>query len=259
MRIVLIGAGRLACNLGPVLCKAGYELSAIYSRHLASALRLQKECKCPYVTCNMGDLPKEADMFIIAVKDDALEDVIRQVTVGRENQLFVHTAGSMPLSLFEGYCRHYGVFYPMQTFSYEQRVDFNSIPLFLEADSSETMCTLQLLAKGISNSIYSLTTEERKYLHMAAVFACNFSNHCYALAADILKQVGLSFDIMLPLIEQTVHKVHELSPAAGQTGPAVRNDMKVMKMQHELLADYPTMQRIYDLLSASIYEKAIKQ
>ena len=233
MRIALIGRGRLAWNLEPALVEAGHEVVMVNSRTL-------------------DGLPLEADVFIIAVKDDALPEVISRVAQGREDQLIAHTAGSLPLSLFEGKTKQYGVFYPMQSFSKERRVDFRQIPLFLEASDDASLATLHALAATISDSVYELTTSERKYLHLAAVFACNFANHCYALAADVLSQHGLPFSVMLPLVDETARKVHQLSPREAQTGPAIRHDETVMAMQSQLLADEPLKQQIYELLSMSI-------
>ena len=165
----------------------------------------------------------------------------------------------MPMSLWEGLASRYGVFYPMQTFSKEREADFSEISIFIEANSDSALSLLQQLARSISPKIYHLTTEERKYLHLAAVFACNFVNHCYALSADILAQHGLPFDVMLPLIDETARKVHELSPQQAQTGPAVRCDQNVMDMQAALLADQPLMEELYRKLSLSIYQKSINQ
>ncbi len=235
MTVVLIGRGRLATNLLPALQQAGHEVVSINSRTLEG-------------------LPLEADVFIVAVKDSALEEVIRRATKGREQQLFVHTAGSMPMSLFEGYTSRYGVFYPMQTFSKERLVDFAEIPLFIEGDDPAN----RQLAESISRRVYELSTEARKYLHLSAVFACNFVNHCYALSAALLEQHGLPFDVMLPLIDETARKVHELHPHDAQTGPAVRYDENVIRMQTALLADNPELQQIYELLSLDIHRKASK-
>jgi predicted short-subunit dehydrogenase-like oxidoreductase (DUF2520 family) len=233
MRVVLIGRGRLATNLLPALQQAGHEVSSINSRTLEN-------------------LPEEADVFIIAVKDSALQEVISRSTKGREQQLFVHTAGSMPMSLFEGYTNRYGVFYPMQTFSKELLVSFADIPVFIEGDNA----VLRPLAKSITHSVYELSSADRKYLHLSAVFACNFVNHCYALSAELLEKHGIPFSVMLPLIDETALKVHQLHPLEAQTGPAVRYDENVIRMQSSMLADSPLLQEIYNLLSVSIHRKS---
>jgi predicted short-subunit dehydrogenase-like oxidoreductase (DUF2520 family) len=235
MRIVLIGRGRLATNLERALLLSGHDVVSVNSWMLEA-------------------LPQEADVFIIAVKDAALSDVIHAATKGREGQLFVHTAGSMPLSLFEGCTSRYGVFYPMQTFSKERSVGFADIPIFLETNDKLSLGILRKLAESISHSVYQLDSDDRKFLHLSAVFACNFANHCYALAARLLEQHGLPFSVLLPLIDETARKVHELHPLDAQTGPAVRYDENVIDMQRRLLAGHPTIQEVYDVLSRSIHE-----
>lgn len=237
MRIVLIGRGRLATNLEHALLQVGHDVVSINSRTLES-------------------LPLEADVFVVAVKDAALTDVLRAATKGREDQLFVHTAGSMPMNLFAGLTAHYGVFYPMQTFSKERLVDFNEISVFLETNDAASMERLKMLAATLTPHVYELDSEGRKHLHLAAVFACNFVNHCYALSAEVLKAKGLPFSVMLPLVDETAQKVHELSPKDAQTGPAVRGDQNVMQMQAGMLADIPAVKQIYEALSNDIQRLA---
>ncbi|MBO7591165.1 MAG: DUF2520 domain-containing protein [Prevotella sp.] len=229
MRIALIGRGRVATHMGKALLKAGHKVVSVNSRTLA-------------------ELPQDADVYIIAVKDSALQEVISKVTKGREGQLFLHTAGSMPLSVFEGYADNAGVLYPMQTFSMDREVDFREIPLFIEGADPR----IRAVAESLSAHVYELSTADRKYLHLAAVFACNFANHCYTLAADVLQKKGLPFDVMLPLVDETARKVHELHPTEAQTGPAVRGDQNVMQAQAALLDG--KAKEIYELLSQSIQE-----
>ena len=250
MRIVLIGAGRLATNLGKALRDAGHDIVAIWSRTAENANSLSRVVG-GFATNDANILPTDADVYILSVKDAALAQLIPQVTKGREEALFLHTAGSMPLSLFEGYAVRYGVFYPMQTFSKERQVCFAEIPVFIEG----TDAAIRPLAESVSQRVYELSTDERKYLHLAAVFACNFANHCYALSAELLERHGLPFDVMLPLIDETARKVHDLHPVDAQTGPAVRYDENVLNMQAQLLADTPLMEEVYRLLSRSIHEK----
>ena len=184
-----------------------------------------------------------------------LTDVVQQLVQGREEQFFAHTAGSMPLELFQGPAHHYGVFYPMQSFSKERRINFSEVPVFLEASDVQTLTLLKTLSATLTPHIYELSTDERRYLHLAAVFACNFANHCYALSAEILQQHGLPFNVMLPLIDETARKVHYLSPLEAQTGPAIRYDLNVINKQQQLLDD-PAMKELYERLSKSIYQHA---
>ena len=240
MKVVLIGRGRVATHMGKALLKAGHEVTSVNSRTLA-------------------ELPQDADAYIIAVKDSALQEVIKQLANhlqtdtpslwrGQGEALILHTAGSMPLSVFDGYAKNGGVLYPMQTFSMDREVDFREIPLFIEGNDVR----IRQLAESISNHVYELSTADRKYLHLAAVFACNFVNHCYTLAADVLEKKGLPFDVMLPLVDETARKVHELHPRDAQTGPAVRGDQNVMQAQAALLDG--KAKEIYELLSQSIQE-----
>lgn len=233
MKVVLIGRGRVATNLLPALQKAGHEVVSVNSRTLE-------------------ELPTKADVYIISVKDSALQEVARQATKGRESQLFVHTAGSMPMNIFSGLTTHYGVLYPMQTFSKERLVDFNGISLFLETTDDVSMERLKMLAETLTPHVYELDSAGRKHLHLAAVFACNFVNHCYALSAEVLAAKGLPFSVMLPLVDETAQKVHELAPREAQTGPAVRGDQNVMQMQASMLEGKPEVKAIYEALSNDI-------
>lgn len=234
MNVAMIGRGRVATHMSKALLKAGHGVVSVNSRTLE-------------------ELPQDADVYIIAVKDSALQDVIRQLTnllkTKNDAPLIVHTAGSMPLSVFEGYAENGGVFYPMQTISMEREVDFREIPLFIEGKDKR----IRELAESISEHVYELSSDDRKYLHLAAVFACNFTNHCYTLAAEVLEKKGLPFDVMLPLVDETARKVHELHPHEAQTGPAVRGDENVMNAQAALLDG--RNKEIYELLSKSIQER----
>ena len=234
MNVAMIGRGRVATHMSKALLKAGNGVVSVNSRTLE-------------------ELPQDADVYIIAVKDSALQDVIRQLTnllkTKNDAPLIVHTAGSMPLSVFEGYAENGGVFYPMQTFSMKREVDFREIPLFIEGKDKR----IRELAESISEHVYELSSDDRKYLHLAAVFACNFTNHCYTLAAEVLEKKGLPFDVMLPLVDETARKVHELHPHEAQTGPAVRGDENVMNAQAALLDG--RNKEIYELLSKSIQER----
>ncbi len=257
-RIVLLGAGRLATNLGLALKKAGHHVEAVYSRTMTAAETLAKQIGS-IGTDDLKLLPQDADIYIVSVKDSALHDVISQLPTSREDAIFLHTAGSMSLDIWKGKVPHYGVFYPMQTFSKERIVDFQEIPVFLEASDEQTMTAMWQFAESISQHVYKLSTADRKYLHLAAVFACNFANHCYALSSDILAQHGLPFSVMLPLIDETARKVHSIAPSEAQTGPAVRWDENVISMQRSLLQDHADMHMLYGLLSESIHAEALRK
>ena len=252
-RIVLIGAGNVATHLGIALQQAGWNIAQVYSRTEASASELGNRLQVSFVT-SIAEVCTDADIYIVAVKDDALKLLIPELVKGREGGLFVHTAGSVPMSVWEGYCIRYGVFYPMQTFSKQKPVDFRKIPFFLEGDGGDTLVMLKELACSLSEKVYDATSEQRMALHMAAVFACNFTNHMYALSAHLLEKNGLPFDAMLPLIDETARKVHELAPKTAQTGPAIRKDMDVMNKHLNMLAGEPGLKELYEKISKSIQE-----
>ena len=158
----------------------------------------------------------------------------------------------MPMHCFEGKAKRYGVFYPMQTFSKAKDVSFKNIPVFIEGNSVETEEVIRSLANKLSKRVITLSSADRKYLHLAAVWACNFTNHCYSVASDILDEHGILFDVMLPLIDETTDKIHRISPKEAQTGPAVRGDRNVMNQQLELMNDRVDLQELYRLLSKGI-------
>lgn len=252
MRIVLIGAGNVATHLALALQKAGNEVVQVFSRTEESALRLAGRLGASFTT-SVDALCTDADLYVAAVKDVALPELIPAIVKGREDALFVHTAGSLPMSLWKGYARRYGVLYPMQTFSKARTVDFSTVSFFVEALDGGDLEVLKALARSLSPKVYEATSEQRMYLHVAAVFACNFTNHMYALSARLLESKGLPFEAMLPLIDETARKVHELSPAQAQTGPAVRRDTNVMCKHSDMLADDPQLRELYEKISKSIY------
>lgn len=252
MEIVFVGAGRLATQFAKALHEKGHTIAAVYSRTMESATALSVAVG-GFPTDNIPSLPLRADAFILAVKDSALQSLITQLARGREDQTFFHTAGSMPMSVF-GAHNHHGVIYPMQTFSKERRVDFGRIPIFVEGSDEPTLQLAWRVAEAVSTDVRELDSDSRRYLHLAAVFACNFTNHCYALAADILERHGLPFSVMLPLIDETAQKVHDIHPRDAQTGPAVRYDENVIEAQRRLLADSPIAQQLYEVLSQSIHQ-----
>lgn len=162
------------------------------------------------------------------------------------------------MDVFRGHARRYGVLYPMQTFSKDCPVDFKEIPVFVEASAPDVLAQTEQLACSVSDRVEEMSTERRRCLHLAAVFACNFVNHCYALAADVLGRDGIPFDVMWPLIDETARKVHRLPPVEAQTGPAVRYDRNVMDRQCAMLDGEPERKALYEMMSQSIHALALR-
>ena len=232
MKIVLLGAGNLATQLAKALNRNGLPLEQIYSRTEASAARLAQTVGCHYTT--RLDRLAPADLYICALKDSVLEGVLQQVPDFGQ-ALWVHTSGSLPMNVFEKHTHRYGVFYPLQTFSRGRDVAFDQIPICLETARPEDMPPLQQLASALSRRVVELSSGQRATLHLAAVFANNFSNCLYDVAAGILSRDGLDFSLLLPLIDETAAKVHGCTPFEAQTGPAVRMDMNVVSRHLQLL------------------------
>lgn len=250
--VAFIGAGNLATNLAKALYRKGFRIVQVYSRTEESAQALAQAVEAEYTT-DLSAVTDCAQLYIVSLKDAAFVQLLPQIVAGKGKGLWVHTGGSIPMSVWEGKVSRYGVFYPLQTFSKQREVCFRQIPVFIESNSAEDMRLLKDIAASLSESVYEADSEQRKSLHLAAVFTCNFTNHMYALAADLLKKYRLPFEVMLPLIDETAGKVHLLEPHLAQTGPAVRYDENVIHNHLQMLADEPEMQEIYGLISKNIH------
>lgn len=253
--IVFIGAGNLATNLAKALYRKGFRIEQIYSRTEESARSLAQMVEAEYTT-ELSAVVEDAQLYIVSLKDAAFVQLLPEIVTGKSSALWVHTAGSISMDIWEGQVERYGVFYPMQTFSKQREVDFRDIPIFVESHSEVDTQLLKDIASALSERVYEATSEQRKSLHLAAVFTCNFTNHMYAMAAELLKKYQLPFEVMLPLIDETARKVHELAPHDAQTGPAVRYDENVINAHLQMLADEPEMQKLYRLISENIHRLA---
>ena len=248
---VIIGAGNLATRLSLVLKEKGFSINQVYSRSEKSAKSLAQKLQTSYTTIAYEIIP-DADVYFVALKDSAFEEVLSQINL--QNKLLVHCSGSMPLSCLEKYSGNIGVFYPLQTFSKDREVDFAEIPLFIEANSPENEKKLIQIAGKISDRISVLNSEKRLNLHIAAVFACNFVNHFYTIAAEVLKSKEIPFEVLHPLIQETALKIQKLEPALAQTGPALRFDEHVISKHLKELQPYPEFQNLYEIVSESIFK-----
>ena len=219
MKIVFIGAGNLATRLSLAMQRVGMQIGQVYSHTEASARQLATRLGCPW-TNDLSALQEDVYLYVFSLKDTVLSDVISKVKPN--NGMWVHTAGSMPMSVFEGYAQRFGVLYPLQTFSKGRNVNFDVIPIFLEANTDKNADYLKNIA--LSENVRFMSSEKRRSLHLAAVFACNFTNHIYTLSYKLLENESIPADVLLPLIDETVSKIHSMPPAAAQTGPAIRYD-----------------------------------
>jgi predicted short-subunit dehydrogenase-like oxidoreductase (DUF2520 family) len=242
--IVLIGSGNVATHLGIALRNEGYNILQVWSKQIESAKLLADKLDCTF-TNSLKDLVT-ADLYITSVKDDKIAEVISNF----QNINIAHTSGSIGLEIFKSNFTNCGVFYPLQTFNKEVDITFSEIPLCIEANNPEFEKELLKIGKSLSNSVVKMNSEQRKQLHIAAVFACNFSNHMFSIADDILQKSNIDFNLLHPLIRQTIKKIEKHPPKNVQTGPAKRNDKKIIESHLQSLEK--NQQELYKLITNSI-------
>lgn len=249
MNIVCIGSGNVATHLAIAFKSIGAEIVQVWSHDHKNAEVLAALTKSKTVR-SLEDLDHTADCYVIAVKDDVIPQIASHLKEVRG--IVVHTSGATAMNVLKGAGLGYGVLYPLQTFSKTKAVDLTKVPFCVEGDSPETLEKIAAIAQLLSPLVSVVDSEQRKVLHLAAVFASNFSNHLYQLSSELLAQHGLKFDLLKPLILETAEKIRWASPKDVQTGPAVRNDRETMKKHMELLNNSPGLQQIYETLSNSI-------
>lgn len=259
MRISFMGAGRVAHHLAHVLSQH-HQIVQIYSRTLATAQTLATQVKATAIT-NIEELNPEVDLVIIAVSDQAIASIIAEVHQQLPNVLIVHTSGSTDIEVLAQIHARAGVFYPLQTFSLERQINWSDTPIFVEAKSEDDLVLLAELANQLSTRVYSYTSAQRLSLHLAAVFACNFSNYCYDMAKQIVDAQHVDFSLLYPLILETANKVLNNDPKQMQTGPAMRGDQNILKMHEQMLqkAQREDLKNIYQLMSQQILQSHATQ
>jgi predicted short-subunit dehydrogenase-like oxidoreductase (DUF2520 family) len=250
-RIIIIGAGNVASHLSQALQYADIDIIQVYSRTLSSAELLARKLDCDY-TSELGFISKNADLYIFSVSDDALEQVLKDFPF--RDVFAVHTSGSLSINILERHGFKSGVFYPLQTFSKTIKPDFSIIPICLEATNEELLASLHVLASSISNDVRFINSKQREIIHLAAVFACNFTNHLYSISHELLSADNIIPNILFPLIDETIRKAKVHHPANVQTGPAARKDFEIMQKHINRLASLPAYQKIYTFISESIME-----
>ncbi len=251
MKIVIVGAGRIAWHLGKRLKSKGLPVSQVISRTAENAETLADSLQATWSDSPAEVLP-DADWIIIAVRDDAIEEVAKAFAPYVQDTLVTHTSGGTAGAILKPYFERYGVFYPLQSFSLEHTPVWSKIPFCVDAQSDSDVLLLKKIAKTIGNLVYHVTDEQRALLHVAAVFANNFANRCFAIAEKILDEKDLPFELLHPLMEETLAKALQDSPARMQTGPAMRGDVDTVRRHLNLLGDHPDWQEIYRELSENI-------
>ena len=248
LKIAIVGAGNVATQLGLALKDAGFRIECVLNRSSERGLILAEKLDARFVTSFKAlDNP---DLLIVAISDDAISALAIQLS-GCSFPV-VHTSGTVSRNVLSVIGTDYGVFYPLQTFSADHCVDFSKVPICI--DSSNLIFTKRLdsLAHSLSESVYQMADQQRKILHLAGVFACNFSNYLYAIAAGILKDNDIPFDLLLPLIQETAVKIQTTAPMDAQTGPAKRGDTSTIQQHLLMLQNEPELLKLYKLLTDSI-------
>ncbi|MES2487076.1 MAG: Rossmann-like and DUF2520 domain-containing protein [Bacteroidota bacterium] len=249
MRITIIGSGNVATHMAAAFKNAGHKIVQVYSRDMQNAALLAYHVKAEPVD-DLQHLNSDTDVFVIAVKDDVIGVIAEQLA--KHDKLILHTSGATDLYALLAFTDKAGVLYPLQTFSKIKEVNFRQVPLCIEGADAGITRQIEELAQSISNNIYRVDSAQRKILHLAAVFACNFPNYLYEVARQLLDAKGLDFDLLRPLILETAEKVQERLPGQVQTGPALRNDSGTLEVHLKLLVETPHLQQIYTMLSQGI-------
>lgn len=250
-RIVVIGSGNVASHLAPALDRHVGDVVQVMSRDLSHARRLAGALRGAVAVDRLEDVVSDADLYVMSVSDDSIVPLLDCLDC--RQGLWVHTSGSVPMTVFEGRALRYGVLYPLQTFSRDVAVDMRRVPFFVEGSDDVEALAIHDIAARISSSVHYADSLVRRQLHVAAVFACNFTCQMWAEADEILQRAGLPFSTLLPLIEATFDKVRQVCPADALTGPARRGDRNVIAAHMEML---PLPQcEIYRCISERIIDR----
>lgn len=249
MDIVILGSGNVASVLGRKFKAAGHNILQIVSRNASAASKLAYEWDTESTNYS-SIINRNADVYIIAVSDDAIDDVVADLQLPKK--VVAHTAASVTKDVLKNVSQHYGVFYPLQSLN-KDNITLPEAPIFFDGSDELTKKKLEALANSISpQHVLQANDDARMKLHLAAVFVNNFTNHLYAIAENYCKKEGIHFKELLPLIEETVSRLKNISPFSSQTGPAVRNDDETIQKHLSLLEKHPEMKKVYEFLSSSI-------
>ncbi len=252
--ISFLGAGNVAWHLAPALENVGHFVKEVYTPNGKSAKKLVGNLYDAVVKSDLDFSDSPSQIFILAVPDDAIQSIAQKIILP-EQSLMVHTSGSKGLDILEySSAAATGVFYPLQTFSKSKKLDFERVPFLLESENKEALKILNNLAKSLSKNIQIVSTAQRKQMHLAAVFACNFTNHMMSISEKIMNNAQLDFSLLHPLVLETIDKALKHSPQSVQTGPAKRGDLETLDKHMEMLQSDENVQEIYRLISQNILD-----
>ncbi len=252
--VSFIGSGNLAWHLAPAIDNVGFTVKEVYSRNPKHAEALTGRLYQAEVKATLDFSTSPSSLFIIAVSDDGISDIAREIILP-EDAVLVHTSGNLPITELQfAATPHIGVLYPLQTFSKTKKIEFKKIPLFVECNTTEAQELLMSVANSISSEVKKIASEERKAMHVAAVFASNFTNHMLTISKELMQQNSLDFEWLKPLITETINKSLQVGPESAQTGPAKRGDLNTLDNHLEFLKDQEAIAEIYRSVSQHIID-----
>lgn len=250
-KIVILGAGRLAVNLSMAILKKGYDIVEVYNRTGTKGKSLARKLSARYIPKPEMITP-DADLYILAVSDAAIPLLLERIKIG--NRLIIHTSGSMKMDVLRGVSANFGVIYPPQTFTSHTLLRFRKVPLCIEASSGKNLHLLKYFADSLSEKVYAINSDQRRLLHLSAVFASNFTNFMVAISQELVLENGMDFGILEPIIRQTAGNASSGDVFKLQTGPAVREDRETIREHLKLLTNHPDYKEIYDLITRNIIQ-----
>ena len=255
IQVSFIGSGNLAWHLAPALDNSDFSVQEVYSRNPAHAALLVERLYQANVKASLDFSTSSSEVFIIATADEVIEEIVQEIVLP-DDAILTHTSGSQPLNIL-GYAatQNLGVFYPLQTFSKTKKIDFKDIPIFIESATPAAEKVLRAMANALSKNVIPINSYDRKALHVAAVFASNFTNHMLLIAQDIMKEHSLSYDWLKPLIAEMINKSLSIGPENAQTGPARRGDLEILDKHVEFLQDNHSTAELYRVVSQHIIDR----
>lgn len=252
-RISLIGAGNVATHIATRFFQNEIQIIEVWSKHGENAVKLAEKVNAK-VCLNLSDIDTNIDLLVISVRDDAMNEVLSQLPFGIN--ALVHTSGSLDMQLLKGKATSIGVLYPLQSFNKTDVVDWENVPVCVEANTDSFTEQLFELGKQLNGNVQYINSTQRVHLHIAAVIANNFTNYLYSLSHELTVDQKISFSLLLPLIKQTANRLTHNDPFLLQTGPANRHDVELIKKHIDLLKDHPEAAEVYEFLSNKIIKKA---
>jgi predicted short-subunit dehydrogenase-like oxidoreductase (DUF2520 family) len=249
MTYYIIGTGNTAWFLATRLAKASYICKGIYGRNPEHTHHLAAHIKAPALE-NITDIKDDADFCILAITDHAITGVAANFKF--KHTTLIHTAGSLSRMILEPYAAHAGVLWPIYSLVKDNLPIHREVPITIKGTTDHAEALLQQMAASITDIYYTVSWEQRQWLHLCAVLCNNFTNHLMAVSEQVCKKQQVPFSLLFPIVSQTAERIRNASPKVLQTGPARRGDTVTIEKHLELLAQNPDWQELYKAITTSI-------